>query len=309
MRYLRICLFSLLLSFGCDQAPSKSTSSATHAAQTATQTSTTGSVGEDSLGERIVIASGPLSELVFALGHQQRVVATDTSSVFPAEVEELPKIGFFRKLAPEPILAQEPSALLTTDQAGPDSALDRLEAAGLSVIRFPESKTFEEAYRRADELAGRLGTPERAAPLIERMKADLSAVEGAASEHGGTSALFIYARGPNVLMVAGEDTVAHTMLEIAGLKNAAGGIQGFKPMTPESVASASPDLLIMTKKGAESVGGWEGIHRLPGVAATPAGEARRLVTVDDLAFLSFGPRSAAELRALQQNVTGLLDGE
>jgi iron complex transport system substrate-binding protein len=269
--------------------------------------------GEDAktaskLGDKIVVGSGPFTELVFALGHGDRVTAVDTSSIYPPEAAKLPKIGFFRKLAPEPILAVEPSALILGESAGPESAIERVKATDVHVEVLEEPEDFDEARKSMKDLAALLGTPDAADPLITKLDADLEKAEAAAKAFEGKRALFIYARGPNVLMVAGSDTSAAAMLERAGLTNAAVDIEGFKPMTPEAVIAAKPDVLVMTEKGAKSVGGWKGISGLPGVAETPAAKGESLATVDDLAFLSYGPRTGEAILSLQEQLKELFDG-
>ena len=123
-------------------------------------------------------------------------------------------------------------------------------------------------------------------------------------------ALFIYARGPSVLMVSGAGTSADAMLELAGVPNCIDQFQGFRPLTAEAVIAASPAFVIAPQKGADSIGGIEGLLKLPGVAQTPAGGARRVVLVDDLELLGFGPHMGRALAKLQRE-TGVraLDGE
>ncbi len=103
-------------------------------------------------------------------------------------------------------------------------------------------------------------------------------------------------------MVSGTKTAAHEMLTLAGATNAASGFEGFKPLTPEAVVAAQPTHLIMPTKGAKSIGGIQGVLALPGVGATPAGLAKRLVTVDDLKLLGFGPRMGRALLELQDKL-------
>src|SRR5690606_25639542 len=84
-----------------------------------------------------------------------------------------------------------------------------------------------------------------------------------------------------------------------GAENAAQGFSGFKPLTAEAVVAAAPEVFLMPEKGAESLGGWDGIAKLPGVQETPAFATKRLVTVDDGALLGFGPRIGKALLEMQ----------
>jgi iron complex transport system substrate-binding protein len=98
------------------------------------------------------------------------------------------------------------------------------------------------------------------------------------------------------------------MLDLAGAENAAGAMRGYHPMNAEAILLAAPDVLIVPETTVEGLGGLEGLLALPGVATTPAGKNRRIVMVDLLAFLGFGPRVGEALvelvRALHPEIAG-----
>ena len=88
------------------------------------------------------------------------------------------------------------------------------------------------------------------------------------------------------------------MIRLAGGTNAASGFDGYKPLTAEAAVAAAPQVILVTTSGLESVGGTDGLLDLPGLALTPAGKARRVVAMDDLYLLGFGPRVADAVAAL-----------
>ena len=73
----------------------------------------------------------------------------------------------------------------------------------------------------------------------------------------------------------------------------------FNAMTAEELIAMQPDVLLLMTKGLQSVNGIDGLIQLPGIAQTPAGKNRAVVTVDDSLLLSFGPRSVALLPKLR----------
>ena len=98
------------------------------------------------------------------------------------------------------------------------------------------------------------------------------------------------------------------MIEAAGGVDAGvemGLDRAFTPITSEALVEAAPDVILMTTTGFESVGGMDGLVAIPGVAQTPAGENRRVVTIEDGLLYSFGTRTPEALREL---VTGLYGG-
>jgi iron complex transport system substrate-binding protein len=114
--------------------------------------------------------------------------------------------------------------------------------------------------------------------------------------------LFVYTSSSGALQVAGEGTAASAMIALAGARNATSGFTGYRPMTAEAVIAAAPDVILFTDRGLASAGGVDAVLAKPGVALTPAGRARRVVSLDDLLLLGFGPRTGAAAEALARRV-------
>ena len=117
---------------------------------------------------------------------------------------------------------------------------------------------------------------------------------------------FIYARGPDILFLAGRDTPSESLVNAAGGIDAGSeaGLVDFTPLTAEGLAAANPDWLILTVDGLESVGGIDGLLDIPGVAQTAAGQHRRVLAFDDLAFLGLTPRVGKVLESLIASLYG-----
>jgi iron complex transport system substrate-binding protein len=102
--------------------------------------------------------------------------------------------------------------------------------------------------------------------------------------------LFVLSHAMNQVRIAGRDTAADAMIRYAGATNALGEVAGFKPLTPEAAIAAAPDLILGTEQGLAAAGGIDGLLAAPGLAATPAGRARRVVALEAMFLLGFGPR-------------------
>ncbi|MEV4727370.1 ABC transporter substrate-binding protein, partial [Micromonospora humida] len=100
--------------------------------------------------------------------------------------------------------------------------------------------------------------------------------------------------------IGGRGAGSDAMIEAAGGVDAGSaiGLAKFRPLTSEGLINAAPDVILVMSGGLESVGGVDGLLRLPGVGQTPAGAARRVVDMDDGVLLTFGTRSGQVVRAL-----------
>jgi iron complex transport system substrate-binding protein len=236
---------------------------------------------------RIVTVGGAITETVFALGAGDEVVAVDTSSLYPDAAARVPKVGYQRTLSAEGILGLSPDLVIVSDEAGPPAALEQLRNAGVRVERMPAAKTVEEAAARIAAIGTALGRSAEA--LADRVRRESASAIARASREGPRF-LLIYARGAGTVMVGGGDTGGSAMVELAGGRNAVGTISGFKPLSPEILIAAAPEVIVIPSRGLATVGGEAGLLAIPGVADTPAGKQRRIVALDDLLLLGFGPR-------------------
>lgn len=254
----------------------------------------TGKVVEVRSIDRIVSLDGITTEILFALGVGNRVVGRDESSYYPPQVLRLPSVGYQFRLSAEGILALKPTLVLGREDVKPPQVPEQLRTAGVAVVLVPTEATVEGAKRKIRVVAQAVGREEQGEALVRALERDLLALRAFQAQQapkGKLRGLFIYTRGPQTTFVCGEGSTPVGMMELAGLENAAKGIRDCKPMTPEAVVAARPDVIVVFRKGLESLGGLEGLLRLPGVAQTPAGQNRRVVAMDDLYLGSFGPRA------------------
>jgi iron complex transport system substrate-binding protein len=249
--------------------------------------------------ERVVVAGGDLAEIAHALGAGDRLVGVDTTSLYPPELAELPQIGYVRALAPEGVLSLSPDLLIGAHDAGPASALDKLRAAGLVVEIAPAAQGAGSVPAKIDFVGGLLGLETEAAALAEVYRAEMARLqEIIAGVSDRPRVLFILALRDGAPLVAGADTAAQAMIELAGARNAATGFTGYQAMNREAVLAAAPDVVLMMEGRDHGAGGPDAVLALPEIAPTPAGQAGRLVTMDGLLLLGFGPRTPDAVRQL-----------
>ncbi len=250
---------------------------------------------------RIVTLGGSITETVHALGHLKSVVGVDKSSLFPSRVKGLAQVGYFRAFSAEGVLSLRPSVVLASQGAGPKASVSLLGTAEVPVVMVSSERSVAGAKARVRQIAKVLKVDGE--PLCAKIDQEIE-VARAKVKQAKTKprVLFVYARGAGTMNVAGRETGADEIIRLAGGTNAIDGFTGYKPLTSEAAVQAAPDVLLVTTHGLRALGGVEGLMKIPGVAITPAGSARRVVVMDDLLLLGFGPRVAAAVTGLSKEL-------
>jgi iron complex transport system substrate-binding protein len=250
---------------------------------------------------RIVSLNGDITEILFALGVGGQIVAVDVTTTYPEATESLPRIGFAQDLAPEPVLAFEPTLVIGDELIAPAGSIEQLRRAGVPVAIIPTRVSLDEVEQKIIDVATVAGAANEGRQLAATVAAEIDAVrDDVAGIESPVSAAFLYSRGPGQVFLFGAGNVSQAMIEGAGAIDvvAANGIPGVLPLTPEALVAAAPEVLILPASGVGALGGIEGVLALPGVAETPAGRSQRFLVYDDGLFLNFGPRTGEALARL-----------
>lgn len=288
----------------CGNAPSSGAPAGSSSTTAASSTAPAGS--NDVAGkERLIVVGGPATEIAFAVGAGPRVVATDTSGMYPPEAGALPKVGYMRQLAAEGILSLRPTKILLSEESGPPDVIAQLEQAKLEIVKLPGATNLEQAVLRVRKVAAAVGEKEAGDKLADKLEKDaIAARDEARKTAKKTRVLFLYARGPGTMFVGGKGTSAAAMIDLVGGVNAGDGVEGFATLTAESAAAAAPEVILVPTKGLASLGGNDGLLKQPGLAETPAGKAKRIVSIDDSLLLGFGPRLPEAIEQLAKALAG-----
>ena len=232
--------------------------------------------------------------MLFGLDIGANVVGCDASSTYPKQVKEkLPSVGYQYRLNAEGILSLKPTLVIGRADVKPPQVVEQLRMARVTVLLLKEPRTFDEAKQRLRTLGTAVGRQAEATALITALEKDIKTLKSKLTARKGQpklKALFLYLRGPQTAFVLGRDSGPGAMLTLVGATNAAGKIKGTKPMTAEAVITAQPDVYVLFESGLKSIGGVEGLLKVPGLAQTPAGRNKRVVAMDGLYLSGFGPR-------------------
>ncbi|ANJ28264.1 heme/hemin ABC transporter substrate-binding protein [Agromyces aureus] len=256
--------------------------------------------------------TGTIAATVFSLGLGDQVVGRDSSTGF-AEAADLPEVTQEgHTLSAEAVLSLAPTVVITDTTLGPRDALAQLRDAGIPVVIVSKERSVENIGELVDQIAAALGVPERAELLKSAIDTELAAVTTPieasipADPADRPRMIFLYVRGSaNVYYLFGEESGADSLIDAVGGFDVAGeiGWEGMRPVTAEALVQAAPDVVLVMTEGLASTGGVDGLlERLPALAATPAGEHRRIVDMADTEILGFGPRTPAVVDALARAV-------
>ncbi|MEM6304258.1 MAG: hemin ABC transporter substrate-binding protein [Pseudomonadota bacterium] len=245
---------------------------------------------------------GSITEIVYALGEEHRLLARDTTSSFPPEVENLPDVGYIRALSPEGVLSVGPEIVIAEDGAGPANAVEVLKAASITYVEVPGVDTPAGVIDKIRVVGTALGVEEKAADLADAVNADLDRVLAtvAAQKAEKRRVLFILTTQGGRIMAGGVDTAAHAIIELAGGTNVIDNFNGYKTVTAEAITAAQPDVVLMMDRGGGHSSTNEALWSTPALMLTPAAENDAVVRIGGLLLLGFGPRTAEAIETLHK---------
>jgi len=255
---------------------------------------------------RTVVAGGSVTEIVYAIGAGEHLVAVDSTSQYPPAAAELPSVGYLRQLSAEPILAMDPTLLLADHDAGPPATLEQLSVAGVEVIVVPAAKSVDAVIEKIRFVARVFDRAEAGERLVDDLSASLDAVDAALAGAGHVPpVLFLLSVGRGAPLAAGADTSAEAVIKLAGGRNALTGFDDYKPASTEAIAASGAEFVLVTERTAKLLGGVEKLLARPEIAATPAGRDGNVIVMDDLLLLGFGPRLGEAVSRLAAQLHGV----
>lgn len=255
---------------------------------------------------RVAVIGGSLLEIVYALGEQGKVVARDTTGIFPPEAMALPDVGYMRALSPEGVLSVNPSALLVVDGSGPPEALDVLSKGSIPYVTVPEDYSHEGILTKVRTVGVALGVPDKAEALASSLDAELKAAETATADIPDAErkrVLFVISVQEGKIRAAGTGTAANGIITFAGGINPLAEMHGYQTLSDEALITANPDFVVMMQNS--GAGDFSAdLAANAALAASPALQQGRLLKVDGAFMLGFGPRTPQAILTLAHELYG-----
>ncbi|MBR1124057.1 ABC transporter substrate-binding protein [Bradyrhizobium lablabi] len=259
---------------------------------------------------RIVSIGGAITEILYALGFEDRIAGVDSTSLYPAQaMREKANVGYMRQLSAEGVLGLNPSLVLAMQGSGPKETIEILDAAKVPLVIVPE--TFSEAglIDKIKLVGHAMGADPRAECLTKVVASDLAQLrELRAKVTKSVRVMFVMSLLNGRAMAAGKATAANEIIHMAGAVNAIDSYDGYKPVNDEAIIAAKPDVVLSIARGKDSLEA-DAVFAHPAFALTPAAGNKAFISMEGLYLLGFGPRTAAAARDLSVKLYPALAGD
>jgi iron complex transport system substrate-binding protein len=252
--------------------------------------------------QRIVSLNGNISEMLCALGLEEQIAGVDVTSTYPASLQAKPRVGHNRNISAEGVIALQPTLVLGIDNQLNPALLEQLQAVKVKTSIFKQDLSIEGIRKLLDEVAAAAGAGARAGVIRQRFDKEMGGIK---AQPLHKKIVFIYARGAGTLMVSGTGTSVDKVIQLAGAQNAITGFTDFKPLTAEALVAADPDAILLFDSGLKSLGGVDGLLKVPGIAETAAGKNRKIIAMDGELLSGFGLRLPQAIKELQDKIIHL----
>ena len=249
--------------------------------------------------ERIVSLGPALTEQIYLLGAEDKLVGVTRYCQRPAQAQEKEKVGTVLEANLEKIAYLEPNLVLATGLTNPKT-IEKLKRLNINVVTFPQAKNFSQINEQFSALARLVGRQERAGEILSRAKRRIDVLERRV-KHLAKKKVFAQV-GANPLFAAGPDSFINDCIRLAGGINVVSGTRSGL-YSREKVLQDNPDVIIIATMGIvgkEEKQQWQNFKSLSAV------KNNQIYIVDEYIFCSSTPPSFVQ--ALEKMIA-LLHGE
>ena len=258
--------------------------------------------------EKIISAAPSNTEIIFALGLEDKLVGRSDFCNYPPAALEIESIGVMTPLNLEKIISLEPDLILTYGGFGTKD-IPRLRELGIKVLVI-EPETIAEMFNSIELIANACGISEKGRQLVSDLRGRIDSITDIIqADKSRKSPKIFTGSGFETIWSPGYGTIFHELISLAGGENITGGQQGWVPISPELIVQAQPDIIIIPSGSMNS----EEITKMkndiinrPGWDKLPAVKNNHIFTVNEDLLYREGPRLVEGLELLYEifNKTG-----
>ena len=242
---------------------------------------------------KIVVAGGSITEIVYFLGMEDKLVGVDITSNFPKEAKKLKSIGYLRNLSIEGILSLSPGLVLAEEDIGPPIIVNQLRKTSIDLRIIKEKNNLNGIHDKIVCISKILNTSlDENEDYVELQKKlyRVRNLKKINSKKIKKILLILMMRGSSPV-VAGKNTSGQGFIEMIGHENSMKNLNGWKPVSSEEIIKKNPDYIIITKRAFKSFSSLDQFLSIPGISSTLAAKKKNIIVKDGMSMLGFGPRT------------------
>lgn len=239
--------------------------------------------------ERIVSIGGSITEILFELGLQEKIVAIDTTSQYPPATGSMKNVGYLRALSAEPIIALNPDLIIYQAGAGPPETIEQLQAAGMQLAKISHKHSLQGVLEKIEQVSLAVNMVPKGSQLISAVEGQLASLKQI-NRQTRPGVMFILNLDEASALVAGRQTGADSIISLAGGQNVVDHFNSYKPLGAEAIIKLAPEYILTTHRVVASVGSEQDVLNLAALRLTPAAKNNKLIVMDSLLLIGFGPR-------------------
>ena len=253
---------------------------------------------------RIVSLSPTATEMLYAIGAGDLVVAVDSLSTFPAETaDKVTEISAFEPNA-EAILGYEPDLVLISNDMNKISEQLTSADPGITVWTGAAAATLDDVYRQIGELGAATGREDAAAALVADMQSKIEAATAGVTAPEGASYFYEL---DNTLYSVTSNTFVGSLLKATGIANVADGVEegnDYPQMNAEAIIKANPSIIFLADTKCCGQNAVE-VAKRPGWSGIDAVKNGNVVELDDDVASRWGPRVVDLVSQMAQAIKAL----
>ena len=239
---------------------------------------------------KIVVAGGSITEIVYFLGMEDKLVGVDITSNFPKKAKKLKSIGYLRNLSIEGILSLSPELVLAEEDIGPPIVVNQLRKTSIDLRIIKEKYDLNGIHNKILCVSKILDAALDDNENYVKFKNKFNRVKKLKKNNSKKILLILMMRGSSPV-VAGKNTSGQGFIDMTGHENSMSDLNGWKPVSSEEIIKKNPDYIIITKRAFKNFSSLDQFLSIPGISSTIAAKKKNIIVKDGMSMLGFGPRT------------------
>lgn len=252
----------------------------------------------------IVVAGGSITEIIYFLNLQNKLVGVDVTSNYPLNAKKLPSIGYIRNLSIEGLLSLKPNLILAEESIGPPIIVKQLNKTSVEFRIIKNNYTIDGINEKflciSKILDIEIKNNINYKKFVNNVKKLKSFVKNNNKEKKDIL-LILMMKGTSPI-IAGKNTSGHGFIKMIGQNNSMGKVSGWKPVSSEQILIANPNYIIVTKRALKDFTSIEKFLKLPGISSTKAAKNKNVFIKDGMSLLGYGPRTINVAKEILINI-------